>query len=122
MPRYAQHVSTVVRLVDLAVVDNIVQDQLFKNCLILGPAVVHPMGGLRMASSTLGATDINHLLWRVAPDAPVPVGAIQLIDCSFEFCRFIDVGFVATPAMLEGLQGDDALLADDPDPEREGQR
>lgn len=96
--------NQVVRLTDLAVTQEILDGLTFENCLILGPAVVAPMGETVIEGSTFHGT-AEGMYWPVSPDRGVVIGAIGLNNCKFTRCRFERVGFAGPPELLDALKG-----------------
>jgi hypothetical protein len=91
--------NEVIRLPELAVTEPIIKDADFDNCLILGPAVVVPLG-VNFVSSTFEG-DPEALFWEVPKNRQNVVGAIALLNCTFNKCRFSGVGIAGPRDALE---------------------
>jgi hypothetical protein len=107
MHRVAQQTqfnNDVVRLSDLAVVANVLKEYVFEDCLILGPAVVMPLGSTSIVDCDLGGKP-QALLWIVEPDRDFIIGSIGLKDCSFRSCAFQRVGFAGPEEFRNILLG-----------------
>jgi hypothetical protein len=48
----------------------------------------------------LGGPNIDALLWEVPRSRRLVVGAIGAIDCTFQACTFIGVGYAGPPDMI----------------------
>lgn len=100
-----RHLSEVVRLADLATASPVITNQVFENCLIVGPAVIAPIdGGFTLQGCDLGGSE-DALLWDVS-DRPHLIGAIGLVDCHFIGCRFENVGLAGSTAFLDRIRVD----------------
>jgi hypothetical protein len=95
--------SQIVRLSDLVVTDDIIRGKSFTNCLIVGPAVVAPMGHTSINNCVFIGTP-DALYWDVSERGLV-IGAIALEDCTFEDCRFERTGFAGTEELYIALGG-----------------
>lgn len=82
----------------------VLEDRVFIECLIEGPAVLLPMEGCHFDGCNMGDAhgDPRNLL--LQPMAPQRVtGAIALKNCKFINCRFLGVGFTGTKAYLDEM-------------------
>ncbi|HEV7227694.1 hypothetical protein [Brevundimonas sp.] len=80
-----------------------VKGKTFTDCLIEGPAVIAVMGTTQFEDCAMGAaTDTRTLLYRPLGDKLA--GVVGIEDCKFVRCRFVQVGFTGSEALLEELQ------------------
>lgn len=84
--------SEVVRLADLALVNDVLDGYEFRDCLLLGPAIVVPMGETSISNSMFNG-EIDALFWLVETGRELIVGAIGLHNCVIDGCSFQRVGF-----------------------------
>lgn len=84
-----------VRLADLTVVSDVIQDVTFENCSIIGPAVVV------LQDSTLTNCVFNgtaeELFWDVGDRRSV-LGVVAMVRCTIVGSSFQRIGFAGTPA------------------------
>lgn len=92
-PGTREYVNQTLRLADLTVTEDLLENLRFENCIIIGPAVVALVGNISMVHCGFDAPDANALLWRVATDRDVVIGAVAAVDVEFYSCRFQRVGF-----------------------------
>ncbi|MBF0665862.1 MAG: hypothetical protein IR159_10045 [Brevundimonas sp.] len=77
----------------------------FTDCVIEGPAVMAVMNGTVFDSCAMGATsDMRTLLYRPLSQDKM-AGLVGVKNCRFVRCRFVQVGFTGSDALLEELQG-----------------
>lgn len=88
------------RLVEHVGPDLIVRGRYFVDQLIIGPAVLCPIGALRLTLCTFSCDDLEHMLWEV-PEGAVRQGCIGVADCMFEHCTFEGIGFAGPAATLD---------------------
>ena len=94
-----QYESRAIRIADLVVTRDTVANADFKNCVLIGPAVVVLQGSTTVVNSGFaGPADL--IFWTIEPERPAIVGAVAFLDCTFESCSFDRVGF-AGPAELK---------------------
>src|SRR5580700_9828465 len=89
-----------IRLTALVGTDGTLTDHTFIECHIHGPAVVATVN-CRFEQNILGS-DPNAFLWPVDTQArPVAAGVVVLLNCLFERCVFVNVGFAGPAADIE---------------------
>lgn len=96
--------NAVVRIADLTVTTDILQDLTFQGCLILGPSVLVPLDGLTIEGCTF-TSDADAMFWTIPPEKLEVVGAIGLSRVAFRECRFEKIGFAGPPALLSEMKG-----------------
>ena len=75
----------------------------FTDCVIEGPAVMAVMEGTVFDSCNMGtASDVKTLLYRPLSNTKL-AGVVGMSNCRFVRCRFVQVGFTGTDALLEQL-------------------
>lgn len=80
-----------------------IRGKTFTDCVIEGPAVMAVMGDTTFQDCALGvATDMRTLLYR--PLGEKMAGVVGMQDCKFVRCRFVQVGFTGSEALLDELQ------------------
>lgn len=80
-----------------------IKGKTFTDCLIEGPAVMAVMGDTQFQDCAMGITsDMKTLLYRPLGDKLA--GVVGFEDCSFVRCKFLQVGFTGSEALLEELQ------------------
>ncbi|MFA4891894.1 hypothetical protein [Brevundimonas sp.] len=88
----------------------------FTDCVIEGPAVMAVMNGTTFDNCAMGTTtDVRNLLYRPLSTTKL-AGVIGMSDCRFVRCRFVQVGFTGSDALLEELQGGIKTMSDVPKP------
>jgi hypothetical protein len=74
----------------------------FVRCRLLGPAVLMPMGCSFVSCEwDSPGGDWSTLFWELRADARIVVGAIALHGCTFERCRFSEIGIAGPPALRD---------------------
>ena len=77
----------------------------FRNCTIMGPAVVFLHGGEMSECHLEGNPDA--FIWEISEARDALIGAIGLKDCLITGCTFRSIGFavkeVAMPDFLKGI-------------------
>lgn len=89
-----------VRITDFAVTEDVIANHRFENCVIFGPAVLAPLDSVSFVRSGFDGTPAA-LFWEVPPERTQVIGAIGLVNCHFERCRFTRVGFAGPQQFLE---------------------
>jgi hypothetical protein len=92
------HRNALLRLSDLTVNNDLIEDQIFENCKLVGPAVIVPMDSEFSNCGWLGEPDA--LIWEIPEERTLILGAIGLVRCRFYGCTFERIGM--------GLRGDAA--------------
>lgn len=85
--------NEVVRIADLAVVDGMVRNCSFVNCLIIGPAVLAPLEGTSLQNNIFTSPNAAAMFWIIEDGREEVIGAVGLEHCVFENCRFERIGF-----------------------------
>ncbi|WP_417220477.1 hypothetical protein [Arthrobacter sp.] len=83
--------GSVVRVADLTVTSSSISGKVFRDCLILGPAVAVLSGKGALDGCTFDAPP-EALLWPITDGRKFVVGAVEFKDCFFYQCRFQNVG------------------------------
>lgn len=80
-----------------------IQDRVFRGCRISGPALLLPSRGTSFDDCNFGDPrgDIRNLLFQPLGDRAT--GAVALLNCRFEGCEFIELGFTGAPAFMDSL-------------------
>src|SRR5690606_33938803 len=81
-----------------------IEAKTFTDCVIEGPAVMAVMNGTVFAGCAMGTTsDMRTLLYRPLSQDKM-AGLVGMKDCRFVRCRFVQVGFTGSDALLDELQ------------------
>ncbi len=94
--------DAVIRIVELAGEQGVLEGFVFESCDLKGPAVVVPQGSNFANSSLVG--DPDALLWEIPLDRPEVIGAILVRNCTFEGCTFMNVGFAGPPEFVQQVR------------------
>lgn len=90
-----------------------IKGKTFTDCVIEGPAVMAVMTGTTFDGCAMGTTgDMNNLLYK--PQGQKLAGVVGVADCKFVRCRFVQVGFTGSDALLEDLRGVQSLSKAEP--------
>ncbi|HEV2082213.1 MAG TPA: hypothetical protein VGR32_07130 [Brevundimonas sp.] len=90
-----------------------IRGKTFTDCVIEGPAVMAVMSGTTFESCAMGTTrDMNNLLYR--PQGEKLAGVVGMADCRFVRCRFVQVGFTGSDALLDDLRSVQTLSPSEP--------
>lgn len=90
-----------VRLADLTVITDLVEDVTFENCIIEGPAVIVMLGGSRTINSGFDAPGWESFAWVVPDDRRDVVGAIGLVNCTIGGCTLRRIGLDIPESQVE---------------------
>jgi hypothetical protein len=97
--------NTVIRIVDLAVTDEVIEDVQFEGCTIIGPAILGLIDNNDFISPIFDAPSLDGFFWPVAPERGPVVGVIGIRNCRFYSCRFQRVGLAAEPGFRDRILG-----------------
>jgi len=91
-----------IRLTDLAVTDDVIENVTFENCEIVGPAVIILLGGEISGCSFEG--DYDAFAWRLDEDRERVIGAIGLVDCHLFGCKITRIGIGVPASQYEAMR------------------
>jgi hypothetical protein len=94
--------STTVRLSELAVVADTIENVTFENCTLVGPAVLALMETTMTQSSLEG--DPESILWVIPDERQRLLGAIGLLRCNIVGCQLQRIGLVVPARELDGFK------------------
>lgn len=102
-----EHRNEVLRVADLTVTSPTIEEAMFVNCRLVGPAFLAIIDAVQLRSCTFDTAGLglDAVLWEVDPPRPI-VGATGLRAVCFEECRFEGVGFMATRPVIAMLRAD----------------
>ncbi|RZJ43242.1 MAG: hypothetical protein EON87_12645 [Brevundimonas sp.] len=82
------------------------EDRVFTDCTIEGPALMLVLDGVFFDSTNFGQTngDMRNMLFR--PMAGAAIGAIPVRNCTFTRCRFRAIGITGSESLLQNLIAD----------------
>lgn len=86
------HRNVLMRISDLTVNSDVIADQVFENCKIVGPALLVPGGPGNEFHGCLWLGEPDAVIWEIAPERVFVVGAIGLTRCRFYNCTFERIG------------------------------
>lgn len=82
----------------------VIENRIFTDCLIEGPAVLLPLEGCHFDGCNMGDVQGDPRSLLLQPVGPERVtGAIPLKNCKFINCRFLGVGFTGPKAYLDEM-------------------
>jgi hypothetical protein len=90
-----------VRITDLVVTDDFIEDVRFENCQIIGPAVLAPLQGCTFYACEFDSQGPDELFWIIPPERSSFIGAIGLLRVEFYACRFQRIGLAVPKIMVE---------------------
>lgn len=102
-PAGRQYRNQVVKLPELAVVDDLLEDLTFENCQIIGPAVIIGLGDTEINSCTFEGPP-EAFLWPISDDRVAAIGAIGLKNCRLYGCKLTRIGVVVKDADMEAAR------------------
>ena len=80
-----------------------IEGKIFTDCVIEGPAIMAVMNRTQFDSCNMGAvTNPRSLLYR--PLGEKLAGVVGVSNCLFVRCRFVQVGFTGSDALLNELE------------------
>lgn len=88
-----------VRLTDLAVTADVIEQITFENCQLIGPAIVVLLGNTELRDSGFDG-DVDAILWPIG-DRQQIIGAIALTNCSLIGCRFQRIGLAVPDGQMD---------------------
>jgi hypothetical protein len=81
-----------IRIPDLTLVSDLLLNLRFEECLLIGPAILVPLGDTTIAGSQFDAPGPDALFWPIDEDRTEITGAIAAQSCEFHNCRFQRIG------------------------------
>lgn len=96
--------NEVVRLADLTITGDTLVGYTFRNCLIIGPAVVLPMGETVITRSRF-AGPRSEIFWVIEPDRPAVIGGVGFENCIVEECTLDRIGFAGPSELRNSFPG-----------------
>jgi len=95
----------VIRIAELTVNSNTMQDLEFINCRIIGPAVLLALGTTSLLHCALGGP-IESLFWEIPPERTHVIGGVAVVNCIFSNCRFEEIGLGGPRSLYDALVAD----------------
>ncbi len=71
-----------------------VEDKVFENCTIFGPALVAVLPGTDFVNCKFMDDDHDSLIWVASRGRARHVGAVHLRRCTFRNCTFLSIGIL----------------------------
>lgn len=91
-----------IRITDLATTADVLEEFLFEDCAIHGPAVLLALDGFQLRNCTIEG---EASLWDLAPERAY-IGGVGIKACMFERCSFHRIGFAGNPAFMAVFRRD----------------
>jgi hypothetical protein len=92
------------RLADLVVLDDVIEDVTFENCELVGPAVIVLLDGSNFQRNTFTVPSMETALWHVPDGQEVVVGAVGLLRTTVVGCVLRRIGLAVLPGQEEILR------------------
>jgi hypothetical protein len=83
----------------------VLEELVFENAVLLGPAVVVPKGTTQFRSNVF-EPNVDQWLLRAPPDWKSVVGVVGALNCLFEGCRFDRVAFLGDDEWVDRMRTD----------------
>ncbi|WP_312598897.1 hypothetical protein [Brevundimonas sp.] len=80
-----------------------IEDKIFTECLIEGPAVMAVMNGTTFDGCNMGVAG-NPRTLLLQPLGDMIAGVVGMSNCRFVRCRFVQVGFTGSPELLKQIE------------------
>ena len=100
MPDDKTYVDRVIRIAELAAGEPnwTLHGFHWIRCAIQGPAVIVLSGG-RFLRCRYDGPSADALVWEIPESRTAVIGAVSVVDCTFEDCSFTAIGFAGHPAL-----------------------
>lgn len=92
-----------VRLADLTVITDVIENVTFENCTIEGPAVLLTLGNTTLVNTALEG-DFEACMWLVPTSRPRVIGAVVLLNCNLIGCRLRRVGMAVSEPQVDEVR------------------
>lgn len=97
--------NQVVRIADLAVTTETIEDYEFSHCRIIGPAILALLESVTISGAKFNAPGLEAVFWEVGPERGPVVGVVAVRRCVFSGCTFEMIGIAGPPEMRQILEG-----------------
>lgn len=91
-----------VRLADLTVVSDVIENATFENCILEGPAVVALLGEGSLSNSSFEG-DESSIFWVIPAERESVLGAVAMVGCHIVGCQFRRVGLAVPEREYEAF-------------------
>jgi len=92
-----------VRIADIAVISDVVENVTFENCIIEGPAVIAMLGIGRLQDSNFEGT-ADAILWIIPDDRVHVIGAVAMVGCTIVGCTLRRIGLVVQESQADEMR------------------
>lgn len=103
VPDVTEYRNAIVRISDLTVLSDVIEDTQFHNCEIVGPVVFVILEDVMISNSGFDSPGPDALFWPVDKSRRQVMGAVGLSRVTFESCQFRRVGLAAQREHIEGM-------------------
>lgn len=93
--------NQLVRIAELTLLEDVIQDARFENCVIVGPAVLGLINNVTMSGCRFDAPGPDALLWPVPESRGAVMGAVGLMNVEIQSCQLQRIGIAVPEAQLE---------------------
>ncbi|MCX2963151.1 hypothetical protein [Gordonia aquimaris] len=102
-PSARHYRNQVVRIAEIAVVSDLIENVTFKNCVLIGPAVLALVEGVTMSGCEIEGTE-EGVFWVVPAEREYVVGAVGLRDCRLYSCHLQRIGLAIPERVLPEMR------------------
>lgn len=102
-PADREYRNMVLRLTDLTVHEDLLDDVTFFNCQIIGPAVIVPLGETEISNCGWDG-DFDSVIWPLSSSRERIIGAVGLNNCRVFNCRLTRIGLAVAESQLETVR------------------
>lgn len=94
--------NEIVRIADMVVLADVLEDLHFENCEVVGPAVLAVLEGVTFEGCAFEAPGPDALIWTVEDDRIV-MGAVGLRNVTFSNCRIRRIGLAVSQSQVNAV-------------------
>jgi hypothetical protein len=91
--------KTVVRIADLSLTTDTIEDYQFSHCRIIGPAILGLLEEVTISGCTFISPGLEAMFWEVPPDRGEVIGIVGVRRCVFSGCTFEAIGIAGPPSL-----------------------
>jgi hypothetical protein len=102
-PADSEYRNQTIRLSDLAVVSDVIEDVTFEKCQLVGPAILVPLDGTEIANCVWDGV-AEGIFWQFPSDRQLLIGAIGLLRCKVYGCRMTRLGLAVPENKMDQVR------------------